>query len=661
MCEDQPMPMTLTIAGYSVNLHVVSFTGLEALNEAYRFDIDLISPDKHLDLNNLLDRTAYLSVHPDHDGVHGRVQNAVQIYSGNGLSHYRVALVPDLQRLALQPRRRRVHHPLSAPQLIVLLLEQQGIDEIAYRFDRMTGLYPCRALCVQFDESDLHLLQRICEEEGIHFHFEHTPTRHTLVFSDDPASFPERKEPLRLRHPDATHPSAPSLVYLDVQLSIDRSYLSAVKPLHGPAVLSEPANCEGQASANNQPFAQPSAAGPMDQGERLSRQRSVRQLERLRCERRNIRGASHQPMLSSGQVMQVLDHPEPFFNDQWLLTDVCHAGRQLQVLEGCDPHDIAAVLGRLPEARVFQGEVVDEAGGGYMNDFTVIPWSMPFRPALKHPKPLVTSPQAATLMRGSRETAKGSDSGRVAIRFDWQTPVNAGSGQCDAQPWPLAHVALSVSSLAEFREAGTRVMVRHFDNDPDRPVIHELLLPLAKSSGPRFQFDSGVVDALQSLHLLQNQRLCIDSDQRMTVRTRQKTLRILPDMISLTDAGAPLTLPGRLSTLRSRPINDLRLTEKPGLQGAPLARRVWHIVRMREPGLQHLARLAPEHLLFEGKTDDHGYLGLTEAQRHQLAVEHEHTPLELCLVHPGHCIALHLYFQQNWTQEQRNALAISNP
>ena len=43
---------------------------------------------------------------------------------------------------------------------------------------------------MQYDESDLQFVQRLCCEEGIHFHFQHSATAHLLVFGDDQTVFP---------------------------------------------------------------------------------------------------------------------------------------------------------------------------------------------------------------------------------------------------------------------------------------------------------------------------------------------------------------------------------------------------------------------------------------------------------------------------------------
>ncbi len=78
-------------------------------------------------------------------------------------------------------------------------VEEHGILADAYRFQLGTR-YPEREYCVQYDESDLHFVQRLCAEEGIHFHFRHSAEAHLLVFGDDQTVFPRLGRPTAYVH-----------------------------------------------------------------------------------------------------------------------------------------------------------------------------------------------------------------------------------------------------------------------------------------------------------------------------------------------------------------------------------------------------------------------------------------------------------------------------
>ena len=75
------------------------------------------------------------------------------------------------------------------------MLEEHGIQADAYRFGLGPVVYPPREYCVQYDETDLHFIQRLCEEEGIHYHFQHGANGHVLVFGDDQTVFPGSPPP----------------------------------------------------------------------------------------------------------------------------------------------------------------------------------------------------------------------------------------------------------------------------------------------------------------------------------------------------------------------------------------------------------------------------------------------------------------------------------
>ncbi|MFS2156886.1 type VI secretion system Vgr family protein [Pseudomonas sp. Pseusp122] len=623
MCRNTHVPITLTIDDTPMTLPVIGFNGHDALNQPYRFDVDVLSDNPLLDFNQLLQRRAFLSLGDGEEGVHGHICAVGQGYAGTDLSHYRISLMPDLQRLD-QRRQRRVLRDLSVPQLIVQLLAEHGLEEDTYRFEPATGLYPPRPLCVQHDESDLHLLQRLCEEEGIHFRFEHSRSQHLLIFSDDPGSFPPLLQPLRFQRPQSVSSAPGGLSHL-------RETFWALPGQGRPPVLQEESDAPEPTGppilgVANQPYLHPAYDNRNDPRQLRQRQASRRALERMRCERYRVEGRSDRPSPGSGHVIQVLGHPIAQYNDQWLLTEVRHSAWQPWVLDGGDGYD---------KTRILDSTTPATAQPGYANTFAAIPWAMPFRPPLDHPKPQVHGVLPATLLTSPDGLLVTDTQGRLPIRYDWQASDATDSTGI------AAHIADS-ELLCE--GAGTAVWVGHFDNDPERPVICGLR---QAEQGMRAQVDEiELAPQLTALHLKHGQRLLIEAP-RLQLSGKGARLELSADGITLTARRT-----AAFANPRKAARHDLRLTEKPGLSGRPLARRSWYIVRMPQPDLGHLARLDPRHLLFEGKTDDQGYLGLSPQQQRQLAEEYRKTPQQLCLIHPGHCVPLEVYFQQNWSRHQ---------
>lgn len=439
---------TLTIAASDTPLQVIAVIGDEHLNAAFSYTVALVSPEAALDCAALAGVTALLRFGTAKSGgqrVHGVVQSCLQRYRGAQLSLYQLTLMPALQQLE-GPLQHRSFNGQSVPQILTWLLLGNGVPRTGFRFEHMTGHYPPRRHCIQFGESDLHFLHRLCEEEGISFRFEHKAHSHTVVFADDPATFTE-------------WPAAAAVEHLAEQFSARICYSTHAgaqyEPWRGPAL-------EGAGQASNQP--QWSGANSLTPRQQ---QLGRRQLERQRCERRDIRGRSQMSWLRSGVVMRIEGHEQTHLNDQWLLTGVHHRVLQLNPLRGCRSDDVIGILQALPDDH----RALTEAESGpdararlalahYSNQFQVMQWALPFRPALVHAKPCVHGSVGATLTDGH-----GNVQGEVRVRYDWQPPC-AGPGERDS----LARVV----SQASVPTAGDRLQVRFFGGDPDQPYVQAI-------------------------------------------------------------------------------------------------------------------------------------------------------------------------------------------
>ncbi|WP_434649061.1 type VI secretion system Vgr family protein [Pseudomonas sp. D1-2] len=180
-CE---LPFRLEIAGLSEPFVVVALTGNEAISEPFVFEVELSVSDMALDMAGLLYRNVWLSFGTKDQGIHGRLHEIVHRHGES----CRVRIGPKLASLA-QRFSQRVFNACSVPQIIRQVLGGHGINGRSLCLD-LSNAYPSLDLYTQYRESDLHFLQRMCAQAGIHFHFDHTRDGKCLVFADTAGNVP---------------------------------------------------------------------------------------------------------------------------------------------------------------------------------------------------------------------------------------------------------------------------------------------------------------------------------------------------------------------------------------------------------------------------------------------------------------------------------------
>jgi type VI secretion system secreted protein VgrG len=87
--------ISLSVPAVDTDLQVLAFTGREMLNKPYRFDIELVSQRADLDLDALINQTAYLTFGPSGKGVHGVIYGVTQGDSGIGNRNSHVYHLPQ--------------------------------------------------------------------------------------------------------------------------------------------------------------------------------------------------------------------------------------------------------------------------------------------------------------------------------------------------------------------------------------------------------------------------------------------------------------------------------------------------------------------------------------------------------------------------------------
>jgi len=437
---------SLTVEDFEPSLQVAAFTGHEALNQPFSFDLELVG-ERDLDLQSLLHKQAFLRLCTSGAGIHGQFYRVAQGPRGRRLAHYQVCLRPRLADLEHRLNQRIFQH-LSVPQIIARVLNDHGLFGNHYRF-HLSGYYPPREYCVQYRESDLHFIQRLCEEEGLHFHFQHDQSSHTLVFGDDQTVFPAQA-PRRYQKDSGLAAPTAAINRFNVRLETrstgvaqrDYDFENPTRPLEHISRGEQLPDLEDYAFA----------ARCIDQQQ--GKQRARRALERHRCTFRQAHGLSDIPALSSGNLLTLTEHPHADWNTLWLLTEISHEGRQPQVLE-----ELAT-----------SSNTADSFQQGYRNSFRALPADTPFRPALAHPKPCIDGSQTAVVTGPPGEEIHCDAHGRVKVQFHWDRAATHGDASSSwlrvASAWAgNGHGALSIPRV------GMEVLVSFLEGDPDQPLI----------------------------------------------------------------------------------------------------------------------------------------------------------------------------------------------
>ncbi|AZF47234.1 type VI secretion system tip protein TssI/VgrG [Pseudomonas sp. R2-7-07] len=438
----------LMIQGVTAHLQVLAFNGNECLDQPYFIQVLFVSESPDLDLEALLHQPVYLYLGETAQGLHGLVYTIGRDAPGARLTRYHLTLAPRLACLAHR-RDQRVFQQRSVPQMIASVLEQHGILADAYAFELGPVVYPPRLFCVQYAETDLHFIQRLCEEEGIHYHFRHSVDAHLLVFGDDQTVF--QRLPMQ-RYCSTIDPLAATkgIHRFDVRLQTrSRRTVRRDHDFEHPSLrLQDTAG--GVPDAALEDYRYPAGFTGHARGAQLAR----RSLERHQSDRHCASGKSDQPLLRSGHFLELQGHPDSVCNDLWLLTSVRHEGYQPQVLE---------------EAVADTDTFV-----GYRNRFIATPWRAVHRPQLKHPKPSINGSQTATVTGPADEEVHCDAYGRVKVRFHWdrldQTDDKSSCWVRVASGWAGAGFGAMM-----IPRVGMEVLVTFLEGDPDQPLINGCL------------------------------------------------------------------------------------------------------------------------------------------------------------------------------------------
>ena len=458
---------TFTIEGEeNARLQVLSFFGCEAVSTPYAITVELVSRSGSIELAELLHKAAFLSFGPGGEGLHGHIHSIHKGDSCVQLTHYTVVLKPYLAYLEHSSHRRSFQY-MSVPDIVLDVLKEHGLfDGLHVEFRGNTAGAPEREYCVQYDENDLHFVNRLCEEDGWFYRFEHSADGHRLIFAHDETMFPHAaRVTIPFKPFNGMVPEEYSVDEFGVRLDARTSHVvHRDYDFQKSGCLLEsqsgPQPTEAQAIKGEDPHVGPKLEHYVYPGrfmeDELSNKFAIRDLQRHRTDFQLADGKSDQPVLRSGTLIQLEEHPQLDWNTPWVLIWVLHEGRQPQVLEELGGSALEIEAGRIVQ--------------GYRNSFTAIPEAIQFRPALRHPKPLIHSTQTAKVTGPEGEEIHCDKFGRVKVKFHWdRRELEDETSSCwvrVASSWAGAHYG-----AVTLPRVGMEVLISYLEGDPDKPIV----------------------------------------------------------------------------------------------------------------------------------------------------------------------------------------------
>ena len=439
------------------DLQVLSFTGHESISQPYAFEVELVSERANLRLESFMHQQAFLAFDLEGHGIHGVVNRIARGDRGKRLTRYSLTLVPRLAYLQHRCNQ-RIFQQMSVPQIITRILADNGIHRDLHRF-HLGADYPPRDYCVQA-ESDLHFIQRLCQEEGIHYHFQHSREKHLLVLGDDQTVFPRLDRPTAYRQDNGMVAQTPAINAFEVRMETRPT--ATVRRDHDfrkTRFLLEATHRADSDAARSalEDYRYPGRFTDGARGKQLTR----RALESHRADYLQAQGQSDQPGLVTGHFLAISEHPCEDTNGLWLLTEVNHRGKQPAVLE----ETLSAVNTAADDGFV----------EGYRNDFVATPWEVIYRPPPSFVKPRIFGSQTAVVTGPVDEEIHCDAFGRVKVQFYWDREGNHDDhSSCWlrlASNWAgSAHGSLTLPRV------GMEVLVSFLDGDPDHPVVSGCLI-----------------------------------------------------------------------------------------------------------------------------------------------------------------------------------------
>jgi type VI secretion system secreted protein VgrG len=437
MPDDKRALLSLSSSA-SIELVPVRLVAHEKISEPFRFDIDAMAAGT-IDAQSMLNKPACLSVNHGEQPTryfHGIVSEFGPAGHSPLETRYRIVLLPQLAQAGLRIDCRMFFNK-TAKDIIETIFNDAGVTKTDFRlYSQPTP----RKATAQYNETSLHFVTRLMEEEGWYYFFEHSSDGHTLVVTNDNNGF--------TTIPDAT-------VRPGVEVTAE-----ILTELHKPDALTH-----GKVGLRDYDPDSPSKNLKVEQSTILKHggtaNRAVFHWPALTREISEAKQRAKRRMEAAEAAVSLLDATGS-------MTNLVAGGKfKLRDDKGVETSCVVREISHFAEDEQRRS---DSGAISYSNRFTAFPNSVPWRQPMTTARPRMEGLHTAIVLAPSGEEIHTDDQGRVKIRFFWDWREDATADSSDwvrvVQPWGGNQWG------GQFiPRVNTEVAVAFMDADPDRPVV----------------------------------------------------------------------------------------------------------------------------------------------------------------------------------------------
>jgi type VI secretion system secreted protein VgrG len=436
----------VSVPAISSEIFFARMEGWDEISTPFAYSLLISTKDMDVAPLDVLGTPALITVQgetPRH--FHGHVADFALEDIRDDLTFYRLTLRPWLWFLSLDSDN-RIFQEMSVPDIIEKVFGDW--PEAKFKLS-LRSKYDPREYCVQYGESDLNFVQRLMEEEGIFYFFDHAEDGHTLMIVDSNEAVEPAVESEKVPYePDSrvsfrdgdfiTHwvpkAQARSGKYTHTDYDFEKPSFDLMALTEAPV---------GHKQDKGEVYHYPGRYLELSPGDKIAERR----LHELQADQHRIAAKGTARQLWAGRNFTLELFPREVENDKYIVirTEYVMWDEELRAGQGRD-------------------------GSGYEVSLQLSPAKVTYRPPRRTPKPRMMGPQTAVVVGPAGAEIFCDEYSRVKVHFHWDR-LDGKDENSSCFVRVSAAWAGAGWGFIQIPRIGHEVIVDFLEGDPDQPII----------------------------------------------------------------------------------------------------------------------------------------------------------------------------------------------